>query len=139
MNENGPGEIGESQREALIAAAVAVRKHAYAPYSNFDVGAAILTSDGRIFAGCNIENASYGLTICAERVAIGSAVASGGRVFSAIAIVTPRGNPPCGACRQALAEFCDDLPILLVAADDDAVRRTSLGEMFPDSFTLGCE
>ena len=93
--------------KALASAAAAVRAHAYAPYSQFLVGAALLGEDGRIFTGCNVENASYGLCICAERNAVFSAVAQGVRSFRAIAIVSSAAKPitPCGACRQVLAEF----------------------------------
>ncbi len=93
--------------EKLVAAAWQAREAAYAPYSNFAVGAALLAKDGRIFMGCNVENISYGLTNCAERVAIGAAVAAGAREFLAVAVVADTGVPisPCGACRQVLAEF----------------------------------
>ena len=95
--------------QILIDAAIAARLRAYAPYSNFQVGAAVLAADGRIFTGCNVENLSYGLTICAERNAIFAAVAAGIREFSAIAIVADTRQPisPCGACRQVMAEFGD--------------------------------
>jgi cytidine deaminase len=94
-------------RDSLIEAAWAVRERAHAPYSKFQVGAALLVADGRIISGCNVENLSYGLTICAERVAIGSAIAAGQRQFAAMAVVADTKVPisPCGACRQVMAEF----------------------------------
>lgn len=93
--------------EALVKAAWQAREQAYAPYSNFQVGAALMAADGRIFSGCNVENLSYGLTNCAERVAIGAAVAAGVREFLGVAVVAETAVPisPCGACRQVLAEF----------------------------------
>ena len=101
--------------DALVDAAWKVRESAYAPYSNFAVGAALLAADGRVFTGCNVENISYGLTNCAERVAIGAAVAAGVREFLAVAVVADTGVPisPCGACRQVLAEF--QVPQVLLA------------------------
>ncbi len=123
------------QRSELIRIACEVRGHAHAPYSNFLVGAAVLTESGEIVCGCNVENASYGLTICAERVAFGAAVAAGHRRFQALAIATSGGHPPCGACRQFAAEFCDDLPILLVDSDrPDHVSESNLRELLPGRF-----
>jgi len=99
----------------LVAAARAVRRHAHAPYSRFAVGAAVRDERGRVHVGCNVENASYGLTICAERVAIFKALSEGEREFAAIAVVADTGSPtpPCGACRQIIWEFCGDVPVIL--------------------------
>src|ERR1700748_973324 len=104
-----------SEEEALISAARAARENAHAPFSNFRVGAALRAQSGRIYTGCNIENASYGLTCCAERVAIFKAISEGAREFDAMAVVgdTDRLTPPCGACRQIIWEFCGDIPVIL--------------------------
>lgn len=125
-------------REQLLKAAAEARKQAYCPYSHFAVGAALLTKDGRIYTGCNVENGSYSLGCCAERTAVFKAVSDGCREFTAIAISgAPEGEapdvpcPPCGACRQVLAEFCgDDLRISL------ADRDYTLGELLPVRFSL---
>lgn len=123
--------------QELIAAALAARQHAYAKYSNFEVGAAILTADNRIFTGANVENASYGLTVCAERVAVHAAVSAGHRKFQALAVATAGGLTPCGACRQVLAEFCDELEIVLVDANQpDSANNTRLAELLPKRFKL---
>jgi cytidine deaminase len=119
----------------LVGAARAARERAYAPYSRFLVGAALLGADGRVYSGCNVENASYGLTICAERCALFGAVASGQRAFQALALVTDVSPPamPCGACRQVLRELAPDLPI--VAANLAGQRtETSLASLLPQSF-----
>lgn len=129
--------MNAQQRQALVDAALSSRRMAYAPYSNFLVGAAVLTESGTIHAGCNVENASYSLTICAERVALSSAVAAGNRALAAMAVATAGGCPPCGACRQFAAEFRPDLPILLVDADHpDRVLETNLAELLPSRFHL---
>jgi cytidine deaminase len=104
-----------TDHEILITAAKQARENAHAPHSNFRVGAALHATSGRVFGGCNVENATYGLTICAERVAIFKAISEGERNFDAIAVSTDteRLTPPCGACRQLLWEFCGDIPVIL--------------------------
>lgn len=104
----------EKEKEELIEAAREVRERAYAPYSKFKVGAALRTKDGKIYAGCNVESASYGLTVCAERVAIWKAVSEGEKEFTEIAVVvdTEELTPPCGVCRQIIWEFCNDIPVI---------------------------
>jgi len=104
-----------SDSDRLVAAARAAREHAVAPYSKFKVGAALLTRDGRIYGGCNVENASYGLTVCAERVALLKALSEGAREFTMIAVVadTTAPTPPCGPCRQLLWEYCGDIPVVM--------------------------
>jgi cytidine deaminase len=124
--------------QALVQAARAARAHAYAPYSGYAVGAAVLTDDGRVFAGCNVENASYGLSLCAERVAVFNAVASGARRLVAAAVCTPDGGTPCGACRQVLLEFTnapDQFPVWVVSPDRVMARYT-LAELIPHGFRL---
>ena len=129
--------MSHDDRQRLIAAACAVRERAYAKYSNFLVGAALLAESGEIVTGCNVENASYGLTICAERNAVFAAVAQGLTRFRALALATVGGATPCGACRQVLAEFCDDLPIWIVDVNQpDRVVESSLNQLLPDRFTL---
>ncbi len=104
-----------SDSDRVVDAARAARERAIAPYSTFRVGAALLTKDGRVYGGCNIENASYGLTVCAERVALLKALSEGEREFSLIAVVadTERPTPPCGPCRQLLWEYCGDIPVVM--------------------------
>jgi len=116
----------------LISAARDVRRQAYAPYSQFAVGAALLTASGEIFVGCNVENVSFGLTICAERAAIGCAIANGQTDFAAIAVVTDSASPalPCGACRQVLSEFTPTVKIIAATLAGDA-QEFSLQELLP--------
>lgn len=129
--------ISSEQQRTLIEAAIDAQQRAYARYSNYQVGAALLCADGEIIIGCNVENASYGLTICAERVAVFTAVATGQREFIALAIATKDGGAPCGACRQVLAEFARELPILLVATDrPEQIVETTLDELLPMRFDL---
>jgi len=124
----------------LLAAAATARRKAHAPYSDYQVGAALLTEDGSVTTGCNVENASYGLTICAERVAINTAVAAGKKEFKAIAIVADEGPKPfpCGACRQVLAEFCSPELLVYIAGSGytDGYETTTLGALLPHSFKL---
>lgn len=119
----------------LVGHARAVLDQAYSPYSKIRVGAALLAEDGRVFTGCNVENASYGLTLCAERAAVFTAVAAGARKFSAIVIATNLEHVlmPCGACRQVLSEFAPDLRVVVVGADGTR-RETSLSRLLPDAF-----
>ncbi|MDW8319510.1 MAG: cytidine deaminase [Anaerolineae bacterium] len=119
--------------EALVKEAAEARRRAYIPYSHFAVGAALLTRSGKVYTGCNIENASYGLTVCAERVAIWKAVSEGEREFVALAVVTADGVSPCGACRQVMAEFAPEMPVLIAAPQ--GVRRTATAlELLPGAF-----
>lgn len=125
----------EPARDELIRAALDAQQRAYCPYSNFPVGAAIRTASGKIFQGCNVENVSYGLTICAERVAACSAVAAGEREFTDIAVVSNGGASPCGACRQFLAEFNPNLRIIMVdALHQDHGYQSSLAVLLPGRF-----
>lgn len=121
--------------DALVAAATTVREHAWAPFSRFQVGAALLASDGSVYVGCNVENRTFGLTICAERSAVVRAVAEGHRDFVAIAVVTDAAPPapPCGMCRETLVEFARNLEIL--SANLDGERKLyRLSEIFPEPF-----
>lgn len=119
----------------LIQAANRAREMAYAPYSNFRVGAALLTKSGAVFTGCNVENASYGLCICAERTAVCKAVSEGENQFVAIAVSASPLASPCGACRQFLFEFGDDIEVLsLDAHDPKQIKRWTTGSLMPDGF-----
>lgn len=125
--------------QRLADAAWAVRRHAYCPASRFRVGAAVLATDGRIFVGCNVENASYGLTICAERAAVAAAVAAGVRKLAAVAVATGTTPPasPCGACRQVLAEFGPDLVVVLRGGSRrQSCEHTTLAALLPRPFTF---
>jgi cytidine deaminase len=123
-----------SQWQPVLEAALAVRSQAYAPYSRFAVGAAVQAKSGVIYNGCNVENASYGLTICAERTALFQAIAAGEREFSLLAVVadTPQPVAPCGACRQVMAEFGVDTIVLANLAGDVCIYR--LEELLPVAF-----
>ena len=131
---SGP-PLTADEEARLVAAARAVRENAAAPYSRFRVGAALLAEDGTIYAGCNVESASYGLTICAERTAVFTAIAEGARKFRAVAVVTDADPPaaPCGACRQVLWDQCRDIDVVLATPRGIAVR-TRLGALLPLAF-----
>mgnify|MGYP000191624295 FL=1 len=117
----------------LIQAAKEARTRAYAPYSNYAVGAAVLTEDGEVFLGCNVENAAYPSTICAERVALTAAIAQGKRRFAAMAVVTRNGGSPCGACRQVMIELGPDM-VVYIADETGAYRTTTVRALLPDGF-----
>ena len=123
--------------DPLLAAALAARENAFAPFSKFKVGAAVEDESGRIHTGCNVENATYGLTVCAERVAIFKAISEGGRQFKRVAVAadTDSLTPPCGACRQILWEFCGDVEIVLVNPRGKT-ERYRLKELFPKPFDV---
>jgi cytidine deaminase len=119
--------------EDLIAKAMEAREKAHVPYSHFAVGAALLAKSGRVYTGCNVENASYGLSICAERTAVFKAVSEGERDFEAMAVVTDKGVTPCGACRQVLLEFGEDIQVI-VADETGGYRVFGLQELLPEAF-----
>jgi len=123
--------------EPLVEAALEARQRAHAPYSGYRVGAALAVDDGRVFNGCNVENRTFGLTLCAERVAMVTAVAAGSTVFKALVVATESTPPaaPCGQCRDSLAEFGIELPVLLVNAAGER-RETTLATLLPEPFEL---
>lgn len=126
-----------SEYEALIEAAKKTRENAHARFSNFKVGAGLRAGSGKIYGGCNVENATYGLTVCAERVAIFKAISEGERKFDAIAVVTDTDTltPPCGACRQLIWEFCGDVPVILSNLKGQ-VEVIRMRELFPKPFDV---
>jgi cytidine deaminase len=124
-------------RDELIRQAIEIRQRAYAPYSKFLVGAAVRTASGKTYLGCNVENASYGLAVCAERSAVFAAITAGEKQFECMAIATQGGAMPCGACRQVLSEFNPDLPIYIVDVDKpEKVIEGNLWDLLPGAFTL---
>ncbi len=127
--------LTKEKREQLIHRAVKVRQNAFAPYSKYSVGAALLTKNGRVFQGVNVENAAYPLTMCAERSAIFSAVSEGIRDFSAVAVATEDGGTPCGSCRQVLAEFGLEIKVLLVNDNGKLVDEMTVEDLLPKSFS----
>lgn len=125
--------ITDEQRDALISAACQVRRFAYAPYSNYKVGAAVLVENGRVFTGVNVENASYGLTICAERAAVFNAVSAGQQRILAVAVCTENAGSPCGACRQVLTEFGGDIPVWMTSPRGET-RQSTTFSLLPAHF-----
>ena len=125
----------EKNEKELIEAAQKVRERAFAPYSDFKVGAAIRTKGGKIYTGCNVESASYGLTVCAERVAIWKAVSEGEKEFTEIAVAadTHELTPPCGVCRQIIWEFCGDIPVIFANLEGDT-ETVQMSELLPRAF-----
>lgn len=126
--------LTDEQRENLIQDALRARQLAYAPYSNYLVGAALLTSTGRVFLGANVENAAFPTTMCAERVAVFNAVVGGERQFTAIVVATRNGGSPCGSCRQVLAEFGLDTWVIAVDETGKINLQSSVGELLPGAF-----
>jgi cytidine deaminase len=132
MAENS---LSQAEKEMLVKAALEARTQAYAPYSKYAVGAAVLAEDGRVYSGANIENAAYPSGICAERVAIFKAVSTGVRKIQAIAVATENGGSPCGSCRQVIREFSKlGMPVLILDASGTIVLETSLEALLPHSF-----
>jgi cytidine deaminase len=127
----------DEKRQELIQAAVEARRWAYAPYSGYFVGAAVLADSGEIYDGVNVENAAYPTSICAERVAIFKAASQGERNFTAIAVVTENGGSPCGACRQVMAEFGPDLLVFIADDQGHLLQETTLAALLPGAFGPG--
>ena len=128
-------KLTDDERRALIDLANEARRRAYAPYSNYPVGAVLRTRSGRIFTGCNVENAAYPTSMCAERIAIYKAVSEGEKEFDVIAVVTPNGGTPCGGCRQVMAEFGLDTLILVADGEGRLVQETTVDGLLPGAFT----
>ncbi|MCJ7660400.1 MAG: cytidine deaminase [Anaerolineales bacterium] len=125
----------EELRKKLIKKALETRHQAYAPYSNYNVGAALLTTSGKIYQGVNVENAAYPTSMCAERVAVFNAVTDGERLFIAIAVATTNGGTPCGACRQVLSEFGLDIIVIVVDEDGNIIQEAPVKYFLPGAFT----
>ena len=127
-------KLEQEQKIDLVRIAVQVRKWAYAPYSNYQVGAAVLTDSGRIYDGVNVENAAFPVSICAERTAIFKAVSNGERKFEAIAIVTKDGGMPCGSCRQVMAEFSPEMLVIVANSKGKITAEKKLSDLLPGAF-----
>jgi cytidine deaminase len=129
-------QLAPATVQRLIESARRARANAYAPYSKFLVGAAVLAEDGRVFIGCNVENSSFGLTVCAERNAIAAAVVAGARPVAVAVVGNDCNIVPCGACRQVMAEFDPEMPLVLAPAEGEAHTVTSLATLLPAAFRL---
>jgi len=130
-------ELNDDLRKNLVEAARNARQWAYAPYSHYPVGAALLTDSGKVYEGVNVENAAYPTCMCAERVAVFKAVSEGEHNFTAIAIVTGNGGMPCGSCRQVMAEFNHKLTVIIANENGQILKETSLENLLPDAFLPG--
>jgi cytidine deaminase len=126
--------MNDDLRQNLVETALVARQWAYAPYSNYQVGAALLTASGKIYDGVNVENAAYPTSMCAERVAIFKAVSEGEHQFIAIAVATKNGGAPCGACRQVISEFGLDTLVIIADGDGKVVQETPIGDLLPGAF-----
>ena len=127
--------LSNQEKQSLIDLANTARQRAYAPYSNYPVGAALRTKTGRIFTGVNVENAAYPQTMCAERVAVFKAVSEGEKEFEVISVVTDNGGSPCGGCRQVLAEFGLDTIVLMADRNGKLIKEMTVRELLPEAFT----
>ncbi len=129
-----PHDLSDDNRRQLVNAAQKAQQRAYAPYSRYQVGAAVMAEDGAIYTGCNVENAAYPATICAERVAVTKAVSEGSRSFRAVAVVTANGGFPCGTCRQVINEFAPNALIIIADAEGHITYECPLTELLPHGF-----
>jgi len=127
--------LTKAERQALIDLALEARRRAYAPYSNYSVGAALRTKSGKLYTGVNVENAAYGHTICAERTAVVKAVSEGEKEFEVIAVATANGGTPCGACRQVLSEFGLDTLVLIANEKGELLGEMTVADLLPGAFT----
>jgi cytidine deaminase len=126
--------LTNEQRQELVERAIQARQMAYAKYSNYQVGAALLTRSGKVYTGANVENAAYPLSLCAERVAIFKAVTEGEREFVALAVATSNGGTPCGSCRQVMAEFGQDMRVLIADAEGNVRQEVTVSDLLPGAF-----
>ena len=128
-------KLSDDERHLLIDLANEARRRAYAPYSNYPVGAVLRTRSGKVFTGCNVENAAYPTSMCAERTAIFKAVSEGEKEFDVIAVVTPNGGTPCGSCRQVMSEFGLETLVLIADAEGRLVLETTVAGLLPEAFS----